>query len=214
MKRNSSLINFKSLDFSFKSLISRSSSSNSSNKATSHIGGAEAKDHNSNKNDNTRAGVGSWDTPYLKIETIQDRGEDEEPQESRRSTGTIGNTSRQSLTSLLPTATQSPNKTNSSHTPSPYLSITSSPNLRRSSTSDIIKPDAGTNVPVPGSVQQQAVAENRRPSTSSLLRKARERKEVGGNQMGRSVSQLATPTAGRAGRSAALGQRRKSMAAF
>lgn len=172
--------------------MSRSSSS----KTNHSTGGAEPKDHNSNKNnDNTSKAGGSWDTPYVKIETIQDR---DEP---------LGN---QSQTSLLPTAvTQSPSKTGSPHTPSPYLSIASSPNLRRSSTSDIIKPEAGA-----GAAPGPTATENRRPSTSSLLRKARERKDVGGSgQMGRSVSQLATPTAGRA-RSAALGQRRKSMAAF
>lgn len=188
------------MDFtSFKGLITRSGSS----KMNTNKNGAESQDH-TKKIDNTKAGGSSWDTPYLKIETIPDRDEDYQ-EDSRRSTATLGNNSHQSQTSLLHTATtQSPNKTASSHTPSPYLSI-ASPNLRRSSTSDIIQPEAPSQQP-----------ENRRPSTSSLLRKARERKDVGGTggQMGRSISQLATPTAGRTARSAALGQRRKSMAAF
>lgn len=202
-KRNCSLINFKSLDFSFKNLINRSSSS--SNKTnTNQSSDGSPKDHTISKQDNTKA-TGSWGTPYLRIDTIQDR--DEQYQESRRSTATLGNNSRQSQTSLLPTAT-----------PSPYLSIESSPNLRRSSTSDIIKPEPGsTGSPAHNQSPQAAAAaaanaESRRPSTSSLLRKARERKDIGG-QMGRSISQLATPTAGRAAARSA-GQRRKSMAAF
>lgn len=198
------------MDFgiSFKGLLSRSSSGSKSSQ------GDQPKDHNSNRHDNTKAAAG-LDTPYLKIDTILDQ-EENDYHESRRSTATLGNNSRQSQTSLLP---PSPNRSGSAqpHTPSPYLSICTSPNLRRSSTSDIIKTEPGsTTTTPPPSVQQIAQAESRRPSTSSLLRKARERKDVGGGagQVGRSISQLATPTAGRAARSAAMGQRRKSMAAF
>lgn len=194
MKRNSSLINFK-LDFSFKSLINRSSSSTSSKSNA-----AEDKDHISNKPDNTK-NAGGWDTPYVKIDTIYG---DREDQDSQRSTMTLGNNSRQSQGSLL-ASHQSPSKAGGSL--SPYLSISSSPNLRRSSTSDIIKPEGNAAPVTPGSVQP--ATENRRPSTSSLLRKARERKDV----IGGGAKCLSTPTAGRA-RSAALGQRRKSMAAF
>lgn len=225
-------MNFKSLDFSsLKSLIMHRSSSGSS---SSNNCGNKNKDQNFRKtiHDNTGS---VWEAPpHLRIETIEEPDELllERDHESRRSTITLGNNSRQSQTSLLHAVNASPSKTTSS--PSPYLSIVSSPNLRRSSTSDIIKPEPaaggsgsgsggggggqGTPVAQSGHSNSPSPHQNRRTSANSLLlRKARERREVTGASQGigaRSISSMATPTAGRAARSAALGQRRKSMAAF
>lgn len=74
--------------------------------------------------------------------------------------------------------------------PSPFLSISTPPNIRRSSTSDIMDKNH------PGTGSQP---DSRRPSTSDLLRRARERKGSEGAKMGRSISQGGMPR-GRAGR--------------
>lgn len=88
-----------------------------------------------------------------------------------------------------------------SQTNSPFLSIDTSANVRRSSTSDII--DKNT------SMTSIASSDSRRPSTSELLRRARERKGsdprasnnmLNAGRIGRSTSQGGLPRAGRHGR--------------
>lgn len=100
-----------------------------------------------------------------------------------------------------------------SASPSPYLAISVSP--RRSSTSDILNkktPAAGSATETPSKKSSQVLQQSnsgsgsgptlvpdpsllnagtskeRRPSTSELLRKARERKGTEGNKLGRSIS--------------------------
>lgn len=81
-----------------------------------------------------------------------------------------------------------------------YLSINAMQNVRRSSTSDIVDDKLPA---IPSSVSQQ---DNRRPSTSDLLRRARERKGGPGesSKIGRSISQGGLPRGGRAGRRTSL----------
>lgn len=131
--------------------------------------------------------------PYLKIDTVE-KDSDENlltfPHSPYSPRGSFDNNASQYLSTNRGDYSRS-----TSNSPSPYLSITTPPNLRRSSTSDIIdKKPAG------------APTDTRRPSTSDLLRRARERKGSEGGKgimsgrMGRSVSQGGLPRGGRMGR--------------
>ncbi|XP_059621566.1 uncharacterized protein LOC132265098 [Phlebotomus argentipes] len=177
IKRNSSsLISFKSLDINLKSLYAGLRARQSSGEGSRGGGGSGSSTAPSSGGSIRR-------TPYLKIEAV-DKDEAESLltycQSPGRTLGHRGSVDK-SPGFLNTHADQS-----QSQSSSPYLSI-SPPHIRRSSTSDIIdKKPAGT--------------ESRRPSTSSLLRKARERKgSECGARMGRSISQGGLTRGGKRG---------------
>ncbi|XP_055294856.1 myosin-G heavy chain-like [Sitodiplosis mosellana] len=165
VKRNFSMISFKSLDFNLRSICSsmkgkhgKDTNSSGSGKSTTVPTASSSK---TSITTTTR-------TPYLKVEAV-DNDVDEEhllisfPQSPYSHRGSFDKTQSQHLTTVHSDYTRS-------QASSPFLSITTPPNIRRSSTSDIIDkkpPMPSTNV---------TPNESRRPSTSSLLRKARERK--------------------------------------
>lgn len=176
IKRNTSLINFKSLDFHIKSIYSglrnksqpetpRSTTTNSSSSSTRK-------------------------PPYLKVEAV-DKDESENllltyPQSPYQHRGSFD----KSCSQLLNITQYEMSRSQAS---SPYL-CPSPGNIRRSSTSDIMcKKSSSAN-------------DSRRPSTSDLLRKARERKGSESGRLGRSVSQGGLPRGGY------RGGRRTSMA--
>lgn len=180
IKRNTSLISFKSLDFNLKTIYS----------SIKHKHGKDSGS-NGSKNETTSSSKTSIArAPYLRVETV-DNDEVETlltfSQSPYQHRGSFDRAGSQYLNAQ-------PSDYSRSQTNSPFLSITTPPNIRRSSTSDIIEDKK----PIPASTSQQ---DNRRPSTSDLLRRARERK--GGaepNKMGRSVSQGGLPRGGRGGR--------------
>lgn len=174
IKRNTSLISFKSLDFNLKTIYSSMKSKHGRDSNT----GSKSGTASSSKTSITKP-------PYLRVETV-DADETEtlltfpqSPYAQHR--GSFDKSGYQHLN------TQS----ECSRSPSPFLSITTPPNIRRSSTSDIMDKNQQ-----PGTSSQ---TDNRRPSTSDLLRRARERKGSEGAKMGRSISQGGMPR-GRAGR--------------
>lgn len=166
VKRNFSIISFKSLDFNLKSLCSS-------------MKGKHGKDPNSNSGSGKSTAAATTSSsktsittttkaPYLKVE-ICDKDADEEhllisfPQSPYSHRGSFDKTQSQHLTTVQSDYSRS-------QTSSPFLSISTPPNIRRSSTSDIIdkKPSLPSVTATP--------SESRRPSTSDLLRRARERK--------------------------------------
>lgn len=183
IRRNTSMISFKSLDFGLKQIYS-----NMKNKHKESSGSSKPDTTSSSKTSIAKA-------PYLKIDTV-DKDSDENlltfPRSPYSPRGSFDNNASQYLSTNQPDYSRSSN-----NSPSPYLCINTPPNLRRSSTSDIIdKKPPGT-----------PAADARRPSTSDLLRRARERKGSEGgksmmnsNRMGRSVSQGGLPRGGRMGR--------------
>lgn len=193
IKRNSSIISFKSLDFNLKSFCS--SIKNKHGKDSNSNSGSSGT-HKSATTSFPKTGVGNK-PPYVKVETVDKDGDEDHlisfphsPYSSHRSSL---DKSQQYL--------QTQPEYSRSQCNSPFLSITTPPNIRRSSTSDIIdkKP----------SMTSVATNENRRPSTSELLRRARERKGseskgstgmLSGGRMGRSTSHGGLPRGGRAGR--------------
>lgn len=165
VKRNFSMISFKSLDFNLRSICSsmkgkhgKDTNSSGSGKSTTVPTASSSK---TSITTTTR-------TPYLRVEAV-DKDTDEEhllisfPQSPYSHRGSFDKTQSQHLTTVHSDYSRS-------QTSSPFLSITTPPNIRRSSTSDIIdkKPAMPSTNVTPN--------ESRRPSTSSLLRKARERK--------------------------------------
>lgn len=165
VKRNFSIISFKSLDFNLKSFCSS-------------MKGKHSKDTNSNGSGKSTA-VGTTSSsktsittttkaPYLRVEVV-DQDADEEhllisfPQSPYSHRGSFDKTQSQHLTTVQSDFSRS-------QASSPFLSISTPPNIRRSSTSDIIdkKPSLPSVTATPN--------ESRRPSTSDLLRRARERK--------------------------------------
>lgn len=186
IKRNTSLISFKSLDFNLKTIYSSMKGKHKDGAS----GGSSSSCKNKDGGGTTSSSKTSiTKTPYVRVETV-DQDETENlltfPQSPYAHRGSFDKTNSQYL-STVQKSDYSRSQTNS-----PFLCISTSPNLRRSSTSDIIdkKPIVSPNV------------ECRRPSTSDLLRRARERKgsESGGNKIGRSVSQGGLTRGGRAGR--------------
>lgn len=160
IKRNSSLISFKSLDISLKSIYSNL--------------------RHKNVTDTSKSGTDSSSSsfkraPYVKIDDF-DKNESEtlliypaSPGGSQHR-GSFDKSSQRYLTT---------NEYSQSNTSSPFLSISTS-HIRRSSTSDIIDKN-------PKVVQNER---ERRPSASDLLRKARERKgSDSSGRIGRSISQ-------------------------
>lgn len=169
VKRNFSMISFKSLDFNLKSICSSMKSKHGKDSNT--VAGSSralttpmAPTTSSNKTNF----MTTTKPPYLKIETVDKDVEEEHllisfPQSPYSHRGSFDKTQSQHLT-----ATHS--DYSRSQTNSPFLSINTSQNIRRSSTSDIIdkKPVVPSSSATPTG--------SRRPSTSDLLRRARERK--------------------------------------
>lgn len=165
VKRNFSIISFKSLDFNFKSICSsmkgkhgKDTTSSGSGKSTSVPTASSSK---TSITTTTRA-------PFLKVEDVDNDADEEHllisfPQSPYSHRGSFDKTQSQHLTTIQSDYSRS-------QASSPFLSITTPPNIRRSSTSDIIdkKPAMPSTTVTPN--------ESRRPSSSSLLRKARERK--------------------------------------
>lgn len=169
VKRNFSMLSFKSLDFNLRSICSSMKGKNAGKDTNSSGSGKSttvptASSSKTSITTTTRA-------PYLKVEGVEIVGNDidEEhllisfPQSPYSHRGSFDKTQSQHLTTIQSDYSRS-------QASSPYLSITTPPNIRRSSTSDIIdkKPAMPSTNPTPN--------ESRRPSTSSLLRRARERK--------------------------------------
>lgn len=183
IKRNTSLISFKSLDFNLKTIYSSMKSKHgrdSRSAATNDGSGSKNETASSSRNSVARA-------PYVRVETV-DSGETEHlltfSQSPYHHRGSFDRTSSHSQ------YLNAQGDSGRSQTNSPFLSIATPPNIRRSSTSDIIEnPKKG----IPTSTSQQ---DNRRPSTSDLLRRARERKGGDSNKIGRSVSQGGLPRGG------------------
>ncbi|XP_055714195.1 uncharacterized protein LOC129808406, partial [Phlebotomus papatasi] len=185
IKRNSSsLISFKSLDINLKSIYAGFRAKNSSAE-----GSSSATKGGSGSSTAPSSGGSIRRTPYLKIEAVD---EAESLLTYCQSPGTSRSLHRGSM-DKSPGFLNTQADQSQSQSSSPYLSI-SPTHIRRSSTSDIIdKKPHGT--------------ESRRPSTSSLLRKARERKgSECGARMGRSVSHGGLTRGGK------RGGRRTSMA--
>lgn len=165
VKRNFSMISFKSLDFNLRSICSsmkgkhgKDTNSSGSGKSTTVPTASSSK---TSITTTTRA-------PYLRVEAVDKDTEEEHllisfPQSPYSHRGSFDKTQSQHLTTVHSDYSRS-------QTSSPFLSITTPPNIRRSSTSDIIdkKPAMPSTNVTPN--------ESRRPSTSSLLRRARERK--------------------------------------
>lgn len=178
IKRNISLISFKSLDFNLKTIYSSMKSKHGKDGSAGSKNGTTS----SSKTSITKP-------PYLRVETV-DADETEtlltfpqSPYAQHR--GSFDKSGYQYLN------TQPDYSRSQTSSPSPFLSITTPPNIRRSSTSDIMDKNH------PASTAQ---TDNRRPSTSDLLRRARERKGSEGAKMGRSISQGGMPRGGRGGR--------------
>lgn len=175
IRRNSSLISFKSLDISLKSIYS----SLKGHKANAEKGRTES----------AQKATCILRAPYLKVETVENDESQKLLLTYAQSPG--GSQHRRSFdttsSQYLSTQTNYQELSQSPHGSSPYLSV-STGNIRRSSTSDIL---GSSNNSRKASVQQSScgsVLENRKPSTSDMLRKARERKGSEG-KIGRSISQ-------------------------
>lgn len=209
IKRNNSLISFKSLDFNLKTIYSsikqkHNKDTGRTNSPCVSAGGSTV----GSKNDTTSSSKTSISrTPYVRVETV-DQDESQEnlllnyPHSPYSHRGSFDKTGSQFLSA---TATGDYNSRSQATTPSSFLTISSPPNVRRSSTSDICESKKTLTTSVSQPSHQDA---QRRPSTSDLLRRARERK--GGpeaiSKIGRSISHGGVPRGG--GR----GGRRTSMA--
>lgn len=177
IRRNSSLISFKSLDISLKSIYSS---------LKGHKGNAEK---NRTESAQSQKATCILRAPYLKVETVENDESQKLLLTYAQSPG--GSQHRRSFdttsSQYLSTQTNYQELSQSPHGSSPYLSV-STGNIRRSSTSDIL---GSSNNSRKASVQQLScgsILETRKPSTSDLLRKARERKGSEG-KIGRSISQ-------------------------
>ncbi|XP_055532974.1 uncharacterized protein LOC129723050 [Wyeomyia smithii] len=177
IRRNSSLISFKSLDMSLKSIYS------------SFKGHKNSIDKGRNESVTTQKNTCILRAPYLKVETAENDESQKLLLTYAQSPG--GSQHRRSFdttsSQYLSTQTNYQELPQSPHSSSPYLSV-STGNIRRSSTTDIL---GSANSNRKGSVQQSScgsVLDSRKPSTSDMLRKARERKGSEG-KIGRSISQ-------------------------
>lgn len=216
LKRNTSLLNFKSLDFHLKNIYSNLRSKHTSSSPRCSQNQINQNNSNSNNYNNnsplicinngnspaitptTAMPTEPIKTPYLRIETIDDDGENllltypQSPYQTRRSsydnrsTVTAASITNRSTSQLL-TCTQyyelSRSRSRDS-SPSYFLSPDIiAGNIRRSSTSDIMTEGDKKSA-------ASSTCSSRRPSTSDLLRKARERKNSdSANRLGRSISQ-------------------------
>lgn len=211
IKRNTSLLNFKSFDFHLKNIYSNlrskhsSSSPRCSQTQTNQINNSNSNNYNNNSpliciNNGVTPAITPTipeprRAPFLRIENADGETENllltypQSPYQTRwssydnRSTVTVASTNRS--TSQLLTGTQYFELSRSrDSSPSYFLSPdVAASNVRRSSTSDIVSEGEKKSA-------ASSAASSRRPSTSDLLRKARERKSTdSANRLGRSVSQ-------------------------
>lgn len=165
VKRNFSIISFKSLDFNLKSFCSSMKGKHSKDTHSNGSGKSTAVGTTSSSKTSITT---TTKAPYLRVEVV-DQDADEEhllisfPQSPYSHRGSFDKTQSQHLTTVQSDFSRS-------QASSPFLSITTPPNIRRSSTSDIIdkKPSLPSVTATPN--------DTRRPSTSDLLRRARERK--------------------------------------
>lgn len=179
IRRNSSLMNFKSLDINLKSIYT-SLTGGKGDKDKDKDKDKEKEKEKNNQTDSVSTSTASIrKAPYLKIDTV-DQEETETLLIYPQSPG--GSHHRRSFDTNSSTflSTHQYHDMTASHASSAFLCV-STQNIRRSSTSDII----GNKHHRGGS---HSAHESRRPSTSDLLRKARERKGSEG-RLGRSVSQ-------------------------
>lgn len=196
IRRNSSLMNFKSLDISLKSIYASLKGGNKGDKEKTSktdvtVAAAAANDSNNTSTASIRK------APFLKIDTV-DQDESQTLLIYPQSPGGSAQHRRSFDTnSSAFLSTHQYTEFSQSRASSPYLCV-SAQNIRRSSTSDIIGNKRG------GSGSHSA-AESRRPSTSDLLRRARERKGSEG-RLGRSISH------GCVNRGGGMRNRRTSMA--
>lgn len=169
VKRNFSIISFKSLDFNLKSICSSRKGKQSKDTNSSESGKSTTVPTASSSKTSITT---TTKAPYLKIDIVDKDPEEEHllisfPQSPYSHRGSFDKTQSQHLTTIQSNYSRS-------QTSSPFLSITTPPNIRRSSTSDII--DKKPPMPSTSVTPSESRSESRRPSTSSLLRKARERK--------------------------------------
>uniref|UniRef100_A0A336LQT2 CSON001237 protein n=1 Tax=Culicoides sonorensis TaxID=179676 RepID=A0A336LQT2_CULSO len=194
IRRNSSLMNFRSLDISLKSIYASLKGNKSDKEKTSKNDVTTITTNNDSVNTSTAS---IRKAPFLKIDTV-DQDETQTlliyPQSPGGSTQHRRSFDTNSSAFL---STHQYTEFSQSRVSSPYLCV-SAQNIRRSSTSDIIGNKRG------GSGSHSA-AESRRPSTSDLLRRARERKGSEG-RLGRSISH------GCVNRGGGMRNRRTSMA--
>lgn len=208
IKRNTSLISFKSLDFNLKTIYSSMKGRHHQSKdaaATAATTQPSASSTSSKTPETTAASsrTSIVRAPYVRVETVDYNETDQlltfsqSPyHQSAHHRGSFDRSGSQYLAAAGTSSAQADSTRIS--TGSSFLSIATPPNVRRSSTSDITdssKPTKG----IPASASQQ---DNRRPSTSDLLRRARERKGgTDSTKIGRSISQGGLPRGGgRAGR--------------
>ncbi|KAH8291637.1 hypothetical protein KR018_007859 [Drosophila ironensis] len=186
-QKRRSLLNFKSLDFHLKSLYTGlRSSGNSSNQPANSS--APAVDQSQSH--------GQRRMPYLRVESVDP--EAGEAPERRPGTGPMPSHSPTFL---------SPYSGPAEGAGGLQLPSADAATIRRSSTSDIVSCKRGG---AAGGGQGQG-HDSRRPSTSDLLRRARERKGSEA-RMGRSVSHSGLTRGGAFGGGGGLGGRRTSMA--
>lgn len=258
IKRNSSLISFKSIDCTLKSIYSgmrrQSSRSRDGTAGGTGTGTGSSATSSSRGRDASLSGL-----PYVRVETVDGSGGGG-PADATDSTETLllqhyqqrhghqqprrsfdrspcgshhylmapGTGSRSLATSPGVRSMASGSGVLGAGGGGGFLTVTQPPNVRRSSTSDIcdsrqhLGPSAVASSShqqhhphyrgVPGPAQLlvdptvAAAGRERRPSTSDLLRRARERKgghpgatDAGPGKMGRSVSQGGLPRGGRGG---------------
>lgn len=183
IRRNSSLMNFKSLDINLKSIYTSLKGGTKqpppSEKDTVKVKNEANIEHQQTDSVSTST-ASIRKTPYLRIEAV-DKDETQILLTYPQSPG--GSQHRRSFDTNSSTflSTHQYHDLTNSHASSAFLSV-SAQNIRRSSTSDII---GNNNKQRHGS---HSAHESRRPSTTDLLRRARERKGSEG-RLGRSISQ-------------------------
>lgn len=212
IKRNNSLISFKSLDLNLKTIYSNIKQKHKEQQQvrTNSCGSASGSNAGS-KNDTTSSSKTSISrTPYVRVETV-DKDESQEnlllnyPHSPYSHRGSFDKSSASGSQFLSATGgSLYPDYMSQSHgtTPSSFLTISSPPNVRRSSTSDICESKKTLTSSVSQPTTSQCPETSRRPSTSDLLRRARERKggSEAASKIGRSVSHGGIPRGGRGGR--------------
>ncbi|XP_037936293.1 probable basic-leucine zipper transcription factor E [Teleopsis dalmanni] len=196
-QKRCSLLNFKSFDFNIKSLYSglRSSNKTSQTQSTTTIAGNA--NGSSGLITDTPTGqrtpaVNNRMPPYLKIEAVDTEESEnllldypQSPYSSRRNSSQENRSSTQLLhiSHRMEDMSRSQASSPSPYFLSPYVyDMATGGNIRRSSTSDIQCKRSGSS----------SGSDSRRPSTSDLLRKARERRGSEA-RMGRSVSHAGLP---------------------
>ncbi|XP_020798002.1 homeotic protein female sterile-like, partial [Drosophila serrata] len=202
-QKRRSLLNFKSLDFHLKSLYSglRSHSSAGTGASSSQPNSsAPAVDQVQRR------------MPYLRVESVDPEGETG-LRRTRDGDGSDGT----ALSGHSPSFLSPYSGTGAGGAVSLQLPSADAATIRRSSTSDIVNckkgasGGTGTGGAGAGAGAAGSAQDSRRPSTSDLLRRARERKGSEA-RMGRSVSHSGLTRGGAFGGGGGLGGRRTSMA--